>query len=106
MCVVLWVVTSLDYYIISFFLKYVPGNIYVNLAVSVISEIAATMSAGWVYEKFGAKVSFVSSYAVSGIGGLLIAITSAESTYLIAFFVLLAKSGIAFAFSMVYLITP
>ena len=49
----LWSVSSLDYYIISFFLKYVPGNIYVNATASTLSEIVATITAGFVYELFG-----------------------------------------------------
>lgn len=103
---VLWSVTSLDYYLISFLLKYVPGNIYINTTVSTTSEIVATMLAGYVYALFGAKIAFGSSFIVSAVGGFLIALTSAENTYLIAFFVLLAKFGISFAFTMVYMITP
>jgi Na+/melibiose symporter-like transporter len=106
MMIMLWSVSSLDYYLISFLLKYVPGNIYMNTFVSTSSEIVATMLAGFVYELFGSKVAFCLSFSVSAIGGFLIALTSAENTYLIAFFVLLAKFGISFAFTMVYMITP
>lgn len=106
MMIMLWSVSSLDYYLISFLLKYVPGNIFMNTVVSNSSEIVATILAGFVYEIFGSKIAFSISFSLSAIGGLLIALTSADNTYLIAFFVLLAKFGISFAFTMVYLITP
>jgi len=104
--IMLWSVSSLNYYLISYLLKYVPGNIYVNNTVSITSDIAANMLAGVLYKIFGPKVAFCLSYSVSAVGGLLIALTSADNTYLIAFFVLLAKFGISFAFSMVYMLTP
>jgi hypothetical protein len=98
MMIALWTVASLDYYLISFYLKYVPGNIFVNGIVSTSSEIVANFTAGIVFSYFGAKISFCSGCGISAIGGFLIAFTPAENTYLVAFFVLLAKFGIAMCF--------
>jgi OCT family organic cation transporter-like MFS transporter 3 len=103
--VILWSVSSLDYYLITFFMKYVPGNLYVNTTVSTISELIAYIFSGFVYNAFGGKKAFIISFALSATGGFLIAFVPA-SGYLIASFVLLAKFGISFAFNLVYLITP
>lgn len=103
--VVLWSVSSLDYYLITFFMKYVPGNLYVNTSVSTISELIAYICSGFVYKYFGGKTAFIISFALSAAGGFLIAFVPATG-YLIAIFVLLAKFGISFAFNLVYLIMP
>ena len=105
--IVLWSVTSFDYYLMYFFIKSMPGNIYINASVSSIAQIVANMTAGAVYNFFGPKTAFVLCFIISGVGGILIAfIPGTVSPYLEAFFVLLAKLGISSAFTMVYLITP
>jgi MFS family permease len=104
--IVLWSVSSLDYYLITFFMKYVPGDLYVNTSVSAISEIIAYIFSGFVYKAFGGKKAFIISYGIAAVGGFLIASMPNSSGYLIAFYVLLAKFGISFAFNLVYLVTP
>jgi MFS family permease len=54
---------------------------------------------------FGGKKAFVLSFALSALGGFLIAFLPDAGT-MTAVFVLLAKFGISFAFNLVYLITP
>ena len=103
--VILWSVSSLNYYLITFFMKYIPGNLYVNTSVSTISELIAYVFSGFVYQTFGGKKAFIVSFALSATGGFLIAFIPAGG-YLIATFVLIAKFGISFAFNLVYLITP
>jgi len=103
--VILWSVSSLDYYLITFFMKYIPGNLYVNTSVSTISELVAYVFSGFVYNAVGGKKAFIISFALSALGGFLIAFIPATG-FAIASFVLLAKFGISFAFNLVYLITP
>ena len=103
--VILWSVSSLDYYLITFFMKYIPGNLFVNTSVSTTSELVAYIFSGFVYNAVGGKKAFVISFALSAIGGFLIAFVPATGLT-IASFVLLAKFGISFAFNLVYLITP
>ena len=104
--IILWSVSSLDYYLISFFVKYIPGDIFTNVSVSTISEIVATLISGLVYKLFGPKTAFVTSFCFSALGGFLIALMPNASTGLIVLFILIAKFGISFTFTMVYLITP
>jgi hypothetical protein len=105
--IILWSISSFDYYLISFFMKYIPGNIYINASFSTIAEIVANMTSSVVYKFFGPKTAFVLCFTISAVGGILIAfIPSTVNPYLEAFFVLVAKFGISFAFTMVYLITP
>lgn len=55
-----WLASSFNYYMVVFLLKYFPGNVYVNSAVSSLSECAACVLAGFIYAKFGVKKAFVS----------------------------------------------
>lgn len=103
--VILWSVTSLNYYLITYYMKYVPGNIYVNTTVSTISELLGYSVSGLAYKIIGGKAAFIVSFAISSVGGFLIAFVPAVG-YEIAGFVLLAKFGISFAFNLVYVITP
>ena len=103
--VVLWSVTSLNYYLITYYMKYVPGNIYVNTTVSTVSELLGYGLSGIAILSFGGKASFTISFLISAVGGFLIAFVPAVG-YEIASFVLLAKFGISCAFNLVYVITP
>ena len=103
--IILWSVTSLNYYLITYYMKYVPGNISVNTTVSTVSELIAYASSGLAYQMLGGKTAFFLSFLISAVGGSLIAFIPAVG-YEIAGFVLLAKFGISFAFNLVYVITP
>ena len=109
-----WLTCSLNSTLISFLLKYFPGNMYVNGSVSAISEIIATGLAGVIYEKMGCKKAFVCMYALSTIGGIGIVIfemsvnfyqsnVELQTGWLFPTLVLFAKFGISSAFTLNYL---
>lgn len=103
--IVLWSVSSLNYYLITYYMKYVPGNIYVNTTVSTVSEFFGYALSGVAITTFGVRISFILSFFISAVGSFLIALVPAKG-YVIASFVLLAKFGISCAFNLVYVITP
>ena len=98
-----WVLTSMSYYIINFYLKYLKGSIFVNLEVSAISEILAVLLAGYFYLTFGLKKALGMSYIVGACGAILIIFFEATYTDMVPFFVLLAKFGVGSAFGLIYL---
>lgn len=110
-----WLASSFNYYMVVFLLKYFPGNVYVNSAVSSLSECAACVLAGFIYAKFGVKKAFISQYALSVIGGLGIVIyeisvgfysgdsTASADGWLFPTLVLFAKFGISSAFTLNYI---
>lgn len=53
----------------------------------------------------GEKWSFIVSFALSALGGVLIAFIPAGG-YLVAFFVFVAVFGISFSYNLVYIVTP
>ena len=100
-----WTTSSFDYYLLTFLLKYIPGNIYVNTTVSCLSEITANTTSGIVMKVIGIKYSFLIAYCVATLGGLCMTFFFSVDSAM-AVFVLLSKFGIAFAFNTAYLSTP
>lgn len=109
-----WLASSFNYYMVAFLLKYFPGNVYINSAVSALSEVAAIMLSGLLYEKLGVKKSFILSYGIAVIGGIGIIVfeysnhffqttTTVVGGLLFPTLVLLAKFGISAAFTINYL---
>ena len=64
-----WLTCSFNYYMVTFLLKYFPGSIYVNGSISSLSEVVATLTAGYFYAKVGVKKAFVISFGISALGG-------------------------------------
>lgn len=62
----------MNYYEIAYYMKYIPGNLYINTSVSTISELTAYFVSGVVYTYIGTKKSFILSYILAAAGGFLI----------------------------------
>lgn len=101
--VIQWIASSFDYYMMTFFLKYVPGNIYVNTSINAMSSIAAYVGSAYLFKKLGGKISFLIAYAIAIAGGICIMFFSDLGGLWMAFFVLLASFGISFAFNLTYM---
>jgi len=68
----IWSACSLTYYMIGYYLVYLPGNIYNNTFASTAAELLAVTCGGIIYGTFFAKKTFTISFGVSLLGGLLI----------------------------------
>jgi hypothetical protein len=66
----LWLTACFNYYMLSFLLKYLPGNIYVNGLMSSSSEITGYLVSGLIYRKIGAKLTYVLVLSFATLGGL------------------------------------
>ena len=99
----LWVASTFDYYLINFQLKYIDGDIYTNTIVSSVSEVTAYLVSGAVYDKIGARVSFIGSYIIGIIGSLFYILFSESNKSLVPLMVLGSKFGISSCFNCVYL---
>ena len=103
---VFWTSGSFNYYIMTFYIKYIPGNIYVNTCLSSIAEVSAYFGAAYVMKAFGTKLSYIISFILAAAGGIFMVIFFNADDLLIAVFVLFAKFGISFVFNLSYLATP
>ena len=103
---VFWTSSSFNYYLITFFLKYIPGNIYLNTSLACIAELVAYAISGAIMKVFGTKLSFMIAFILAGRGGILLNLFFNSSGGVIATFVLFTKFGVSFAFNISYLATP
>lgn len=101
--IVLWTVTSFDYYMINFQLQFIQGNIFNNTMLSSISEISAYMLAGVLLEKINIKISFVVSYLISIAGSVTYMILGSTYPDYVPYMILGTKFGVSSAFNIVYL---
>ena len=96
------------YSMINIYLKYVPGSIFLNFAVSGISEIAAHAVVAVLFLKLTPRWSFFSGFVIALIGGLCLVWQNkfSDTAALVAFFVILAKFGCSMAVCTCYVSTP
>ena len=66
---IMWSCVCFCTYLLHFQLKYLQGSIFVNNNYCAISDAIAVMCGGYIYSKFGLKITYYLSYALSLIGG-------------------------------------
>jgi len=101
--VMIWICTSIAYYVTNFVTKYLEGNLFVNTAVLGLSECASLLLAGYLVTKFGLKNALYFSYLIGFVGGLLIILFEESLTFLMPLFIILTKFGIGSSFGLIYL---
>lgn len=97
-----WIATSIDYYLINFYLKYLKGNMFLNSNVAALAECLSTIMAGYLYLNFGLKMALFVSFAISVVGSVLIMFLEKSNPDWVPVFILLAKYGIGSAFAINY----
>lgn len=101
--IVVWLGSSFCYYLISYQLKYIKGDMYLNGIVSSLSECTAYAVSGLFLSKLGFKQVTALSFALGALGTLCLLWTSSDSQALLSLFVLGSKFGISAAFNLAYL---
>ena len=112
---VIWITVSFNYYMLSFLLKYFPGNIFINGMANSLSELFSNIISGMIYKNTGPKRGFIFSFLISALGGLSILLYEIftgffksekkenEGALLFAVLVLIAKFGIGSASNICYI---
>lgn len=67
---IVWSAASFTYYMVGFYIKYIPGDIYTNVIVAGIAEATITMASGFIANRIGTKLTLVSSFAIGGVFGV------------------------------------
>ena len=91
---------------ISYKVKYFPGNLNVNQTASFLAEIMANFAIGFLLSKFRPKYVFSLLYLLSSIAGVLIIIIGDSTSGAFVFLVLLAKFGVSAVFNGLYIAHP
>lgn len=107
----IWISCAFNHTVLTFRLKYFPGNIYWNGLLSATSDLIGTILSGVVFSYIGAKKNFQISFAVAAVGGILMYLyikltgyttSSKDVSKLYGFYILIAKLGICGAFNGIY----
>jgi len=93
------------YYFMSYYLIYLPGNVYNNTYASGAAEIAATLFGGVLIKVCNARWAFVISNTVALAGGLCILFFGNAFEAWMPAFVIIAKFGVSSTYMLVYAVT-
>ena len=100
-----WSTGSFTYYMIGFYLKYVPGDLYTNVIVSSLSELISSFVSGIVANYIGTKKTMFFSFMMGAFFGTTLIFINVSDTSLILICVLLTKFGVSSAFNLCFIIT-
>ena len=101
----IWIESIYCYYIISFQIKFIRGDVYTNATVSSISELISYIITGFILNKLGIKKTVCLLGLSSLIGMLYIILVNTNDQYWLATFILAARFGVAGQASVAYIAT-
>lgn len=101
--IVVWVSSSFGYYLISYQVKYLKGNLYLNGVILTLSEVAAYALSVLIFKKLGLKLTFVLSYALAALGMLCLIFLKTENKYIIGMFIIGCRFGVSQTFNLAFI---
>ena len=102
--VLAWSASSSCFYIIGFYVKYLPGDAFMNIIVTSVADAISSIVAGSISTAIGAKNTLFMSFSLATIGAIAL-MFSGDEKYLIVCFVMITRFGINSAFTLCYIIT-
>ena len=100
----LYCASSFNYYLITFYLKYLPGNIFQNMMVASLAEFTASLAIGFVVRKLGHKNAFTATFGFFTISSLCLALAiQFEAAELMPVILMVAKLTSTGAIATVYM---
>lgn len=73
----LWIAASFNLYMISFYMKYIPGNIFVTTLTSSLGDIPLSIGGGFLYYFKGIRIA-MTVFLICSIAGAVSIITWAK----------------------------
>ena len=104
-CVLLWSMCSFNFYMLTFFMKYFPGNIFENSLCFAFSDLIAFTLSGLVIRYTTVVRGYKLVFLISSTGGVLYMLFS-NVPALIPVFLCLSRMGVTMAFNMGYISVP
>ena len=104
--VILWAMCSFNFYMLTFFLKYFPGNIFENSLCFAGSDLVAFTLSGIVIKLTSVNNGYRLAFLISSVGGVLYLLFSHGAGAYIPVFVCLSRIGVTMAFNMGYISVP
>lgn len=97
--------SSFNFYMLTFFMKYFPGNIFENSLCFAVSDLIAFTVSGIVIKYTRVTRGLKLSFLISSLGGILFVMFS-SITALIPVFICLCRMGVTMAFNLGYISVP
>lgn len=100
-----WASSSFTYYMVGFYIKYIPGDIFKMVIVSCMAEFSACLISGIISTYIGTKKCLFFSFFIGGVFGTTLIFIDPENTLVIGACLLLTKFGVSSAFNLCFLVT-
>ena len=98
-----WSASSFCFYIIGFYIKYIPGNMFINVIIMCVADAISSIFAGIIASSIGTRKTMFYSYGLAAVAGVLLTVFD-KNPLAIMIFMLITKFGINCAFTLCYLI--
>jgi len=98
-----WSASSFCFYILSFYLKYIPGDIFINTIIVSVADLISSLVTGLMAQWIGAQRTMTLSFLLSTVGGFLL-IFAGDNELWIMIFMLFTRFGINICFTLCYII--
>lgn len=99
----IWIAATFGFYLISFQMKYLPGNIFLNGIVSSTADVPMSVVGGLLYNRYGVSKTMPLFFTMALIGSLCLIFFGGYSNISDSLMVMLTKVGIATPLFLCYL---
>ena len=104
-CIVVWSMCTFNNYILTFFIRYFPGNIFENSLCFALSDVFAFMLSGLVLKYTKVVRGYRLAFLISILGAVLYALFASIPSML-PVFVTLSRIGVTMSFNLGYVSVP
>ena len=101
--VISWSSSSFCFYILGFYIKYIPGDIFINIIITCVADAVSSIGAGVIAQTIGTQRTLFGSYALAAIGGVLLILFD-QNEVIIMILMMVTKFGINVCFTLCYII--
>lgn len=70
-----WMASAACFYIIGFYVKYIPGNVYSNIIIISVADALSSIGAGIVAESIGAQKTLFFSFSLAAASGMALSMS-------------------------------
>lgn len=101
--VYVWIASSFNIYLVTYELKYLPGNIFKNTLYSSVVDFPLAILGGIFYYKFGIRLALSGAFFFAMVGSLSLVFFSNDFEDLVPIMISLARGGVKVTFDICYL---
>jgi len=102
-CIFIWTSSTFGYYLISYQLKYIKGDFYINNITSAATEVFANLLAGFIFQILGINLTCIISYSIGLAGMFCLIFIKTDNQAFLSLFILGSKFGATQMFNTAYI---